>query len=279
MSASADASHQVPQLGLDQLILPAFLLERGEISYFNNPFVQWLGVTDADVQGAHPVRHSAQIQQDGLPAMDFFNQQVEVAFKRGLSQFEWIFRGKSGKEKHVDISMSVFDEEAGALLCVIHDTERFYLRHTSTSHTLQRYRRIFDLSPDPVWLLRANNFVDCNQAAVTVLGYPDRASLLNKHPSELSPPIQPDGEESFAKANRMGKLAWQHGSHKFEWVHRRCSGELFWAEVVLAPIELDFQSYTFCAWRDVTSRKQHEDMLMAIIADLQEKLESAHQVK
>jgi len=35
------------------------------------------------------------------------------------------------------------------------------------------------------------------------LGYPSREAFLNLHPSQLSPPAQADGEDSFVKAERM----------------------------------------------------------------------------
>jgi PAS domain S-box-containing protein len=124
-----------------------------------------------------------------------------------------------------------------------------------------RFRTLFELSPDPAWIIEQHAFVECNEAAAEVLGYPDRAELLNTHPADLSPPCQPDGEDSFTKAERMIAIAQQKGIHRFEWLHQRADGNTFFAEVTLSSITLQNRQVIYCAWRDITGRKQAEDKL------------------
>lgn len=118
-----------------------------------------------------------------------------------------------------------------------------------------RFRRLFDSSPDPVWIIDNNHFVECNEAAVRMLGYPDKASLTNTHPSKLSPPQQPDGESSYIKAERMMGLAQERGLHRFDWVHTRMDGSEFYAEVTLSAITLLGHPVIHCMWRDITERR------------------------
>ncbi len=122
----------------------------------------------------------------------------------------------------------------------------------------QRFRRLFESSPDPVWIIEDNHFMECNQAAVEMLGYPDKASLTNTHPSALSPEHQPDGESSFTKAERMMSIVQEKGLHRFEWVHRRKDGSDFFAEVTLSALTLQDRPVIYCVWRDITERKQSE---------------------
>src|SRR5258708_4547581 len=42
--------------------------------------------------------------------------------------------------------------------------------------------------------------VDCNQAAVSLMGAESKQQLLRTRPETISPPIQPDGSPSAAKA-------------------------------------------------------------------------------
>ena len=121
-----------------------------------------------------------------------------------------------------------------------------------------RFRNLFELSPDPVWTLEGHRFMDCNQAAVEILGYPSKTKLLNLHPSELSPEFQPDGEASFSKAERMMNLAQENGLNRFEWVHTRADGSTFFAEVTLSSITLQDQPVIYCVWRDISERKRAE---------------------
>jgi PAS domain S-box-containing protein len=133
--------------------------------------------------------------------------------------------------------------------------------HIRLGESEQRFRRLFDSSPDPVWIIDGHRFVECNQAAVEMLGYPDKASLTNTHPSALSPEYQPDGESSFTKAERMMSLAQEKGLHRFEWLHRRKDGSDFFAEVTLSALSLQGHPVIHCMWRDISARKKTEDAL------------------
>ena len=123
------------------------------------------------------------------------------------------------------------------------------------------FRQLFDMSPDPTWIIAGNRFVECNEAAIKTLGYPSRDKLLNVHPARLSPPKQADGEDSFVKAERMMAIAKDKGLHRFEWIHTRANGEDFVAEVTLAAIQLLDRQVIYCVWRDITERKQTEQAL------------------
>lgn len=125
----------------------------------------------------------------------------------------------------------------------------------------QRFRSLFDSSPDPIWIIEQHRFVECNQAAVDMLGYPDKESLRDTHPSALSPPFQPDGEASYSKAERMMNLTQMQGINRFEWVHLRKDGSQFEAEVTLSSIAFQGRPAIYCVWRDITERKHIEQTL------------------
>ena len=123
------------------------------------------------------------------------------------------------------------------------------------------FKQLFKLSPDPSWIIDGNRFVECNEAAVKVLGYANRDELLHVHPSKLSPPRQPDGEDSYIKAEAMMAIAKDKGLHRFEWIHTKANGTDFVAEVTLSAIQLPDRQVIYCVWRDITERKQMEDQI------------------
>ena len=123
------------------------------------------------------------------------------------------------------------------------------------------FKQLFELSPDPTWIIYDNRFVECNEAAVSILGYRNREELLNTHPSKLSPPKQPDMEDSYVKAERMMAIAKDQGLHRFEWVHTKADGTNFIAEVTLSAIELRDRKILYCIWRDITERKRAAEAL------------------
>ena len=125
------------------------------------------------------------------------------------------------------------------------------------------FKQLFELSPDPTWIIEGNRFVACNEAAIKALGYPSRDELLNVHPGKLSPPIQADGEDSYAKAERMMAVAKDRGLHRFEWMHTKADGTDFVAEVTLSAIQLSHRQVIYCVWRDITERKQATEKLEA----------------
>jgi len=96
-----------------------------------------------------------------------------------------------------------------------------------------KYQTMFERSTDAILILDGETFVDCNEATVKMLRYRNKSELLQTHPSDLSPPVQPDGRSSFEKASEMIATAIEKGSHRFEWMHRRADGEDFPVEVLL----------------------------------------------
>ena len=125
----------------------------------------------------------------------------------------------------------------------------------------KRYRTLFERSADAVLVIEGDNFVDCNSATVKMLGYKNKKELLNTHPSQLSPPLQPDGQDSFEKANQMMAMAFAQGSNRFEWDHQRKNGEVFPVEVLLTSIPFKVGNFLHVVWRDITERKQAESEL------------------
>lgn len=124
------------------------------------------------------------------------------------------------------------------------------------------FRQLFESSPDPTWIIDGNRFVECNEAAIRTLGYTSREELLDVHPSKLSPPRQADGQDSYAKAERMMGIARDKGLHRFEWIHTKADGTNFVAEVTLSIVELEDRQVIYCVWRDITDRKNIEEELL-----------------
>ncbi len=129
------------------------------------------------------------------------------------------------------------------------------------------FRNIFEISPDPSWIIDGNHFVACNDAAVQALGYASKEELLDIHPSHLSPLFQPDGMESFSKAESMMAIAREKRLHRFEWAHLNKNGSLLLAEVTLSCIQLDSHQVLYSVWRDITDKKDSEERLSSALIE------------
>ena len=135
-----------------------------------------------------------------------------------------------------------------------------------------RHRRLFESSTDAIMLLDAGRFIDCNAATLDMFGFADREEFCRMHPGQVSPPLQPDGVDSMTAANDKIAKAFQDGSNRFEWVHRRKNGEEFSAEVWLTAFELDGRQLLQATVRDITERQQAKAAMAKVLADLRERV-------
>ncbi len=122
----------------------------------------------------------------------------------------------------------------------------------------EAYRILFEKSPDGLLLVSDDSFVDCNEAAVRLLGYRDKAALLSRRPADLSPPQQPDGRESLEKSLEMMAITRASGSHRFDWVHSDVNGEAVWLEVSLTQVPVDGHEGIHVVWRPIGERVRME---------------------
>ena len=124
-----------------------------------------------------------------------------------------------------------------------------------------RFRLLFEYSSDAHLLFDDTGIIDCNNAAVRMLGYGDKRQVLGLHPAALSPERQPDGSVSVDKAVEMDRLAGERGSHQFEWVQRKADGTEFYVEVALTPVSILGKPTMLVVWHDLTERKRHDQAL------------------
>ncbi len=111
---------------------------------------------------------------------------------------------------------------------------------------------------EAVMLLDEKGFIDCNEATLRIFDYASKEQFINTHPSEQSPPQQPDGQDSLTAANERIATAYREGSNRFEWVHCRADGTPFPAEVILTRVEMDGRQILQAIVRDIARYKKAE---------------------
>ncbi len=121
-----------------------------------------------------------------------------------------------------------------------------------------RFRSFFEHSSDAFLILDDTRFIDCNAAAVRMLGCDGKQGIVPRSLAELSPELQPDGTPSIMKARELIDRTFAEGSQRFEWLHLRADGSELPVEVVLTPMSLGGKWVTHVIWRDISERKQVE---------------------
>lgn len=124
------------------------------------------------------------------------------------------------------------------------------------SESEQRFRKMFESSPDPAWLIEDGRFTSCNSMAAVALGFARASDLLGLTAVDLSPVEQDNGEASDARMQRMMGLARIQGTHRFEWTFRHQSGRTFPAELTLSGITVQTRPALYCLWRDISALKR-----------------------
>ncbi len=132
---------------------------------------------------------------------------------------------------------------------------------TQAQHQAEKFHTIFESSNDAIMLLSEAGFLDCNARTLQLFGLESKAQFIQKHPSELSPPLQPNGGDSMYEANAHIRRAFDKGLERFEWIHRRQDGLDFPAEVSLSSFDYEGKRALQAVVRDLTERKAAEQIM------------------
>jgi len=126
----------------------------------------------------------------------------------------------------------------------------------------EKFRLLFEKSHDPILMIDGYRFVECNKAAVELLGYKNIDEISNVHPAALSPEYQPDGSVSYKEAQKKMDIAYSKGYHRFEWIHKTKQGKEIYLDVSLTKIPYKGRSMIFTVWRDISRQKQYEASIL-----------------
>ena len=136
------------------------------------------------------------------------------------------------------------------------------------------FQLLFERSADAILLLdpEAGVFVDCNQAAVELIGAESKQQLLRMRPDQLSPPVQPDGTRSADKTAEIIAIVQRQKTHRFEWWARRMDGRDVPIEVSATAVPMDGKLINVSICRDISERKKAERELLELTQVLERRV-------
>jgi PAS domain S-box-containing protein len=239
-------------------------VQTGE-TMFNDRWADIIGYTLAEISPTTVETLQTRIHPDDLPTcsellerhfrceLDYYAVEFRMKHKNG--DWVWILaRGKvtdwtpDSKPRlmrgtHVDITTRKRAEQA------MQESEA-------------RFRALFESSRDAIITTDfTGHCVDCNEAAVRMFGFKDKADLLTGSPVDLSPDRQADGRDTLSRFSDAVDQTIGTGSCFLEWQHRRADGSVFPAEISTSVVNLQGKPLLQGSIRDISQRKQLESEL------------------
>ena len=241
----------------------------GRLQEFNHAFQEMLGYSEAELKQLS--------YMDLTPAKwhELDARMVrEQVLPRGYSEvYEKEYRRKDGSVFPINLRVTLIRNDAGqptGMWAVIRDITERQQAEATLRESEAKFRNLFECSRDALLRLDPANrrFTSVNPSAVRMFGAKHEAEIIGHGPEEFSPERQPDGRLSAEKAREIDEFVVRHGSHFFEWTHRRISGEVFQADVLLTRIDVDGKSIILATVRDITERKRvqesHDRLALAV---------------
>ena len=130
------------------------------------------------------------------------------------------------------------------------------------------YKLLFDNSAEPILIIKDNLFIDCNAAALTLLGYANKQEFLTLGPADISPAFQADGICSKEKAVKFIARILSSGFECFEWTYQRTDGVLIDVQVLLTVMVFNNETIIHVIWRNIRNQQQQQQQLLLEIAEL-----------
>ena len=139
-------------------------------------------------------------------------------------------------------------------------------------------RDLFEASPDAQLLLDDNVIVECNMAAVHLLGLQTKSQLLGRTAPSFSPKVLYDGTDAQKKRKEIGASLAAKGAYHGEWTFKNVDGALVPVQIALSLVRIGGKLLEHAIWHDLSDQKaaeraaqQTEDRFRAIV-------ESSHDV-
>jgi PAS domain S-box-containing protein len=139
------------------------------------------------------------------------------------------------------------------------------------------FQSLFERSADAILLYELRDhqtivMIDCNQAAIEMIGAENKQQVLQKRPEELSPPVQPDGSCSAEKTAEIIAIVQKQKTHRFEWMMRRLDGKEVPIEVSATALHMGGKNIHVVISRDISERKNAERELLELNQSLERRV-------
>ncbi len=178
---------------------------------------------------------------------------IQRMIEKDSGRYDTRYRRKDGTLIDVEVSILYrsFPESGGRFFGIVRLIEDRKELEKALKEREELTRALFERSVDAVFLFEKGRCIDCNERALDAMKCKDRALIVGKALSEMSPPKQADGADSKEKAGKVLKMVLADGAGRFAWTVRTMdAGEkVFEVSAVSIPYRAG-RTVAYTAWRE-----------------------------
>ena len=148
----------------------------------------------------------------------------------------------------------------------------------------ERFRALFNASQDAIFLQDGAEFIDCNPAALRLLGATVREEVIGRSPEDFSADDPADPRPAAERAGERVIRALAGLPQKFEWHMRRLDGAPVLLDMQLSRVEIGDKVFIQAIARDMTEARRiaedlnlHRHELERLVGERTAELQAANQ--
>jgi len=220
----------------------------GHILYNNPALSNILGYSLQELEGMNVQKL---LHPDYLPSFQQMNFVLKEKGKGG--SYAPKATRKDGSTIWLQINSNPIYDESGTFVGS-HDTIRDITQRKLTEEALleskKRFEKLFDTSPDIIFIHNKEVVLQVNQTFLTQLGYPNKQELIGQEILETI-----IYQDDHSKVKQIWETGHSASSNQRPHIRlQRNDGSTFWAEMFVATLEVSGKEYLQVICRDITER-------------------------
>ncbi len=193
----------------------------------NQSFMDLFGINSKEEYALNQDKFYPQNQQNGQNSLKHSSKLLHDAFSSGKSNDDWLWCNTQGETIPTYVSLRRIQYDGKDMVAeYIYDLRN--LKESQNRATQAEIRNKIVLEAMPLSMSfwdKEYKLIDCNVASINLFGFKDKQEYMEKF-NEVSPPHQPDGQESLPTLHKKFDEALAHGVSHVEWTHQLPDGTL-----------------------------------------------------
>lgn len=247
------------------------LAKDGRYINVNNSLLTLFNIKNKkDFLDQEPGSMAPKYQVNGELSHNEMRKYLDIAYQKGNVRFQWQSRRTSGEILWIEFVVSkvkYFNEDILHMLC--RDITKTKLLELELKEQKNIFETLFNDSADGVALIKDGLLVDCNNAVLSMFGFKNKSELFSLSFSDISPLYQENNKKSSKEAKLKMIDSVKYGSNRFEWIHKKVTGEIFWAEIVLSHIKINNENIIHVVLRNISATKRLQEQIKNRTNDLE----------